>query len=68
MTYFAKRTFASIDPYYVLGVDRRMEYDEIKKHYYKLASQYHPDKNPSPVSTIFLYTKNLFLRMQKNYS
>jgi DnaJ-class molecular chaperone len=38
-----------IDPYYILGVEKRTEYDEIKKVYYKLVSQYHPDKNPSPV-------------------
>ena len=32
------------DPYYMLGVDKNAEFSEIKKAFYKLASEYHPDK------------------------
>lgn len=45
---FLKKNFRG-DPYYVLGVNKSDSYESIKKHYYKLASQYHPDRNSSPV-------------------
>lgn len=32
------------DPYYILGVDKNAEFADIKKAFYKLASEYHPDK------------------------
>ena len=32
------------DPYFVLGVDRDATQAEIKKQFYKLAREYHPDK------------------------
>ena len=37
---FPVRFFSSVsfDPYYVLGVDKNMEFDEIKKKYYKLGN------------------------------
>lgn len=38
------------DPYYILGVDKNTDYDEIKKVFYSLANEYHPDKNTSPVT------------------
>lgn len=38
------------DPYYVLGVDRTTEFSEVKKVFYQLANEYHPDKNTSTVS------------------
>jgi molecular chaperone DnaJ len=35
-----------IDPYKVLGVDKKADADTIKKAYRKLARKYHPDVNP----------------------
>jgi DnaJ-class molecular chaperone len=37
--------FSTYDPYYILGVEKSSDFDIIKKAYYKLASEFHPDKN-----------------------
>lgn len=53
---FIKRGFSKthsfVDPYKVLGVRREDDFMSIKKTYYKLVGEYHPDKNDSPVSLV----------------
>lgn len=44
------------DPYYILGVERSMELDDVKKKYFTLAKKYHPDLNPDSE-----YAKKMFL-------
>lgn len=34
----------STDPYYILGVQKTAQFAQIKKAFYKLANEYHPDK------------------------
>lgn len=41
------------DPYLVLDVGRKATWPEIKKQYYKLARQYHPDLNKNDEVSIF---------------
>lgn len=41
---FSKKKM-KFDPYLVLDINRKAEWAEIKKQYYKLARQYHPDLN-----------------------
>jgi len=41
--YFSGRV--KVDPYFVLDLHRGAEFREIKKAYFKLARQYHPDLN-----------------------
>lgn len=46
----------SFDPYLVLDINRKATWAEIKKQYYKLARQYHPDLNKNDeVSLKFNY-------------
>lgn len=47
------------EPYYILGVEKGSDFKDIKKAFYKLANEYHPDKNDSAVLQ-FSYS-----RMQK---
>lgn len=42
-------SITSLDPYYILGVDKTADYEDIKKKYYKLAAEYHPDINKEAV-------------------
>lgn len=39
-----------VDPYKVLQVGRTEDFKVVKKRYYKLVTEYHPDKNDSPAS------------------
>lgn len=48
-------TFA--DPYYILGVDKSAPFPEIKKAFYKLANEFHPDKNDTQVKLSKFYSK-----------
>lgn len=41
---FIKRRF-STNPYDLLKVSKTDDFQKIKKNYYKLIQQYHPDKN-----------------------
>lgn len=43
----------NINYYSILGVDSSAEEKEIKKAYYKLSFEFHPDKNPSADPVIF---------------
>jgi hypothetical protein len=40
-----------MDPYDILGIPSNATPDEIRKAYYTLVKQYHPDKNPSDEAT-----------------
>lgn len=51
------------DPYAVLGVQRNAEANEIKKAFYKLSLEYHPDKHADYKKE---YTE-IFLRISKAY-
>ena len=43
-SFFKFATNTINDPYYILGVQKTAEMSEIKKAFYKLANEYHPDK------------------------
>ena len=45
--FFAQPDFNSSDPYSVLGVPEQATVHQIKKTFYKLSKQYHPDRLPS---------------------
>lgn len=51
LTLRSKRAFSAFaDPYYILGVDKNAAFPEIKKAFYKLANEFHPDKNDTQVT------------------
>lgn len=51
LTFRPAQAFSSFaDPYYILGVDKNAPFPEIKKAFYKLANEFHPDKNDTQVS------------------
>lgn len=37
------------DPYYILGIEKTASFQEIRLAFYKLANEFHPDKNDSNV-------------------
>jgi curved DNA-binding protein CbpA len=47
-TYIFTRHEAKLNYYELLGVDVDSDYETIKKSYYKLAKENHPDLNPDP--------------------
>lgn len=48
---------SSADPYYILGVDKNAPFPEIKKAFYRLANEFHPDKNDTQVCSDRLRSK-----------
>jgi preprotein translocase subunit Sec63 len=58
LTSQAKMAFSSFaDPYYILGVDKSSPFPQIKKAFYKLANEFHPDKNDTQVNNCRLRSK-----------
>ena len=56
------QNFANVsDPYFILGVSKDSDFKEIKKAFYKLANQYHPDKQDDKDS------KNKFLAIKEAF-
>ena len=53
--------FSKMDPYKILGVANSASANEIKKKYYQLAKEYHPDTNKDPKA------KERFLEIQEAY-
>ncbi|KRX03290.1 DnaJ domain [Pseudocohnilembus persalinus] len=66
---FSQRTgfnFVAYDPYYLLGVEKNADFKEIKKIYFKLAGEYHPDRNKSPeAQKQFIMIKEAFEQIKQ---
>ena len=59
---FNKIAFAfsrNADPYYILGVEKTTPFNEIKLAFYKLANEFHPDKNDSKVHSYNTSSKHI---------
>lgn len=48
---FSTATLKNNDPFYILGVERTTDYEKIKEMYFKLAAEFHPDRNKAPDAT-----------------
>lgn len=56
-----KASYAN-DPYFLLNVPRNVDLKTVKKQYFKLAKQYHPDLNPGD-----MHAQKMFLAIQSAY-
>ena len=60
-------TFRSFDPYKTLNSSKQDDFNTIKKRYFKLVSQYHPDRNEGEVVCIHQETKAIFKDILEAY-
>lgn len=58
----AKEVIGKDDPYTILGLSRTANFDEIKSAYWKMAKNYHPDRNPGDTDAV-----KMFLKIQAAY-
>ena len=60
-------TVRSFDPYKTLNSSRQDDFNAIKKRYFKLVSQYHPDRNEGEVGAAHQETKAMFKDILEAY-